>query len=82
MTLVSASPVEATLSWVDQAGNETGYVVEGKVVGAPAFLTGATTGGNATTATVGSLVGASDYVFRVRAVNTDGVDTEYSDYSS
>lgn len=82
LTLVSASPVEATLSWLDQAGNETGYVVEGKVVGAPAFLTGATTGGNATTATVGSLVGASDYVFRVRAVNTDGVDTEYSDYSS
>lgn len=82
LALVAANPVEATLSWLDQAGNETGYVVEGKEVGAPAFVTGATTGSNATTATVEDLVGVSAYVFRVRAVNTDGVDTEYSDYSA
>lgn len=70
------STTEIRLIWEDNATNETGYRVEGKVLGGTYEEIG-TVGANSTSADVEGLAPATGYSFRVRATNASG-DSGYS----
>jgi FtsP/CotA-like multicopper oxidase with cupredoxin domain/fibronectin type 3 domain-containing protein len=70
--IVSAFNARVTLTWVDNATNESGYQVQRA---SNAAFTGATTtnlGANVTTFQVGTLARNTPYYFRVRATNAAG----------
>lgn len=59
------------LSWSDNSTNETGYRIEGSL-DAVTFLPRATVGANVTSYTDSSLSAGTNFVYRVRAINTTG----------
>jgi fibronectin type 3 domain-containing protein/regulation of enolase protein 1 (concanavalin A-like superfamily) len=60
-----------TLSWTDNANNETGFILE-KQNADGTFSQAGTTNANAASLTVNGLQGGTTYVFRVRATNAAG----------
>jgi plastocyanin len=69
----SQSQTQIQLNWKDNAGNETGFVIEMRTgTGSGAFSQVGTAGANATGATIAGLSPATYYTFRVRATNAGG----------
>ncbi|HEV8629752.1 MAG TPA: fibronectin type III domain-containing protein [Thermoanaerobaculia bacterium] len=68
---------EIQLSWVDNANNETSYLVEFAALGEAFVQATPTLDANTTSATVSGLATATGYRFRVRARNAAG-DSAYS----
>lgn len=71
LTAVPLSTSEIELTWQDRSNNETGFVIEMKVLGGTFEAVG-TLPANSTVAEVFNLSPATGYVFRVRATNTHG----------
>lgn len=63
---------QVTLTWVDNATNETGYTVERRVSATPTFATIATLGSNIATYVDSTVALATSYDYRVRAFNAAG----------
>lgn len=79
-TMLPATTVSSTqidLSWIDNADNETGYLIE-RALANQAFTQVATVAGGVTSYASTGLSPNSQYQFRVRATNYKG----YSDYSN
>ena len=72
LTASAASPFSIDLTWVDNASNETGYLVERKTVINGTWAQVASTGPNVTTLHNSWLWSATGYVYRVRATNDVG----------
>ena len=72
VTLNASTTPTATLTWVDVAGNETGYVVETLVDGAWVAASEETLAADAQTWTTGELALGTTYAYRVVAVNDYG----------
>ena len=72
VTLNASTTPTATLTWVDVAGNETGYVVETLVDGAWVAASEETLAADAQTWTTGELALGTTYAYRVAAVNEYG----------
>lgn len=70
-----------TLSWTDQAGNETGFKIERKTGAGGTFAQIATVAENATSFQDAGLSAATLYYYRVRATNSLG-DSPYSNEAS
>ena len=68
---VAQSTTQVALSWVDHAGNETGFRIEQRKVDG-SFQEVATAGANATGAVVAGLQPSTFYLFRVRAAGGGG----------
>ncbi len=67
------SKTQIQLTWSDHAANETGFVIEMRTgTGSGAFVQVDTVGANVQGATIGGLVQATYYSFRVRATNGNG----------
>jgi xyloglucan-specific exo-beta-1,4-glucanase len=82
LTAAAASSTAINLTWVDNANNEAGFVIE-RATNAT-FTTGlvtTTAGSNATGVQVGGLSSNTTYYFRVRATNAVG-DSAYSNTAS
>ena len=60
------------VEWTDNASDETGFVVEYRLFGRDAWVSGATTAANTTTATLTGLLPSRTYRFRVLAANANG----------
>ena len=68
-----------TLSWTDNATDETGFYVERSALSAGPFTTVATLGQDVETYTQSSLGSGTYYYYRLCSYNTDG-DSSYSDF--
>ena len=77
-TVVSSTQI--TLTWVDQANNESGFKIE-RNTGTGSFAQVATVGANVTTYANTGLTAATNYTYRVRATNSSG-DSAYSNTAS
>lgn len=71
LTAVPLSTTEILLTWEDESNDETGFVIEMKLLGG-AFAAIATMDANSTGAEVFNLSPATGHVFRVRATNAHG----------
>ena len=71
LTAVPLSTSEIELVWQDRSNDETGFVIEVKVLGGTFEAVG-TLPANSTVAEVFNLSPATGYVFRVRATNAEG----------
>jgi hypothetical protein len=71
LAVVSTAPTSLTLSWKDNAKDETGFRLERKV-GSSKFAEIQTLAANTTQATVSDLTPGVSYSFRVRASNSSG----------
>ena len=60
------------VEWTDNASDETGFVVEYRLFGRDAWVSGATTAADTTTATLTGLLPSRTYRFRVLAANANG----------
>ncbi len=60
------------VQWTDNASDETGFVVEYRLFGRDAWVSGATTAADTTTATLTGLLPSRTYRFRVLAANANG----------
>ncbi len=80
LTATSQSSTQINLSWVDNAGNETGYKIERRT-GAGAWTQIATPAANATTYSDAGLAAGTTYEYRVRATGAGG-DSAYSNVAS
>jgi plastocyanin len=69
LVATASSSTEISLTWNDNATNETGFQVEARTVGS-AFQQVATVGPSVTSAVVGALQPSTLYLFRVRAVGS------------
>lgn len=79
LTKLSQTASSATLKWTDNASNENGYRVERKVGSDTSFTEVASSlGANTTVYIATGLTDATNYAFRVRAINAFG----YSEYSN
>jgi beta-mannanase len=76
----SLTSQQVSLSWVDNANNETGYYVE-QATGSGVFSQVAILGANVTTYNSAGLNASTTYRFRVRAYNNAG-NSAYSDIAS
>jgi hypothetical protein len=65
------SPTTVSLTWHDNASNETGFVIERRAAGG-AWSAIATTGANVTSYTDATASPATDYTYRVHATNGAG----------
>jgi len=72
LTAVAASASQINLSWVDNAGNETGYRVERSLNGSSGWSTVATLGANSTSRNDTGLSANTKYYYRVFATNSAG----------
>ena len=72
LTATAASTSQVNLAWTDNAINETGYVIERKTGPAGTWAGIITVAANATSYQNTGLSAATQYFFRVRAVNGDG----------
>ena len=72
LTATAASTSQVNLAWTDNAINETGYVIQRKTGPAGTWTQVATVGANVTSYASTGLSAATQYFFRVRAVNADG----------
>ncbi|MEI7899663.1 MAG: fibronectin type III domain-containing protein [bacterium] len=70
---ISASGV--SLQWVDNAGDELGFVIQRRVAGSSAWSLVATVASNATAYVDAGVNGGSTYVYRVLAYNAGGFST-------
>jgi hypothetical protein len=77
LAAVATSSTRVRLTWQDNSGNETGFLIERRQ-GTGSFQQVATAPANATSARIGRLRAGATYGFRVRAAN--GIGT--SDYSN
>ena len=68
---VSVNAAAATISWQDNADNETGFRIERRTA-AGTFIEIGTVGANVTTFADSSVLTATSYVYRVRAYNNTG----------
>jgi titin len=71
LSAVAASSSQITLSWTDNATNETGFVIERRS-GSAVFAQVATVGAGVTTWADSGLTAATAYTYRVRATNAAG----------
>ena len=71
LTSTASTGTSITLSWTDNADNETGFIIEIQNADGT-FSQAGTTNANVTTLTVTGLQGGTTYVFRVRATNAAG----------
>lgn len=69
---VAESPQSARVTWRDNSNDETGFLVEWRTAGAPAWTGGAMLDGAVTAQVVVGLAPATTYEFRVSAVNSGG----------
>lgn len=69
LVATSNSSTRVSLTWRDNATNETGHVVERSSNGGQSFTTVATLGANATSYTDNTVSGSTTYQYRVRAFN-------------
>ena len=79
-----AQPVssqEIELSWVDNAENETGFVIEQALSGSDVFEEIARVAVNTTTLTIGNLSPGTTYLYKVKAYNSAG-ESSYTDTAS
>lgn len=65
------SSTQVMLGWTDNAGNETGYVVEARI-GQSGYGDVTTVPASSTSAMISGLVPGTTYTFRVRAINATG----------
>lgn len=72
VTATAQSGYKASITWSDNATNETGYRIESSL-DAKTFITRATVAANVTSYTDSSLSAATNFIYRVRAVNAAGV---------
>ena len=77
LTAAASTPTSISLTWLDNAVNETGYEIE-QSLAQGTFQKVATVGPNSTSFTSSSLGEGGTYQFRVRAINSAGS----SDYSN
>ncbi|MBL7851202.1 MAG: fibronectin type III domain-containing protein [Cyclobacteriaceae bacterium] len=69
-TATSATTI--TLTWTDNAGDETGFKIERAIVGGTGYTEIATVGANVTTYQNTGLTATTTYTYRVRAFNNSG----------
>jgi hypothetical protein len=81
LTATATSGTTINLSWTDNATNETGYVIEGRVGNSGYSVIPGTIGANSTGATITGLTAGITYTFRVKARNASG-DSGYSNEAS
>ncbi|HAS40522.1 MAG TPA: hypothetical protein DCS93_08585 [Microscillaceae bacterium] len=72
LTASPNSSSEISLSWTDNANNETGYVVERSTSAGSGFVQVATLGANANSYTDNGLSASTIYYYRVKATNAQG----------
>ena len=73
---LKSGKVRVTLTWVDNATNETGFTIQ-RATNATftANLVSASVGANTTTYTTGTLARSTPYYFRIQAINGAGQST-------
>lgn len=72
-TTISNAPLAVNLSWVDNATNETGYLVKRSTTENAGFVTIATVAANATTYSDATVLENTTYYYQVLAFNDFGV---------
>ena len=78
LTATTVSESEISLSWVDNASDETGYSIERSANGVNGWTQAGTTGPDENAFTDDALICNTQYFYRVRAVR----DTAFSEYSN
>ena len=81
LTATATSTTQISLSWVDNATNETGYKIERKTGAGGTYAQIATVGANATSYNDTGLTTGTTYFYRVRATSSSG-DSAYSNEAS
>lgn len=81
LTVLASNTTSIYLSWKDNSSNETGFKIEQKKNGG-SWVNVGTVGLNETNFTAGQLSAATQYMFRVYAVNTIGVSTFSNEVSA
>jgi hypothetical protein len=77
----AASRTQINLSWTDNAGNETGFLIERSTKSGSGYVQIATVGSNVTSFANTGLAGNKNYYYRVRATNGSG-NSAYSNTAS
>ena len=72
LSATASSSSQINLTWLDNATDETGYVVERSTTSGSGFANIATLGANATSFTNTGLAASTTYFYRVRASNSAG----------
>jgi hypothetical protein len=78
LTTTASSSTQINLSWTDNSNNETSFKIERAPGGTSTFSEIASVGANVTTYQNTGLTASTSYIYRVRALNTNG----YSAYSN
>ena len=81
LAVTSSSSTQISLSWTDNANNETGFKIERKIGPRGNFVQIATVGANVTTYTDSSVTPGQQHTYRIRATNAAG-DSAYSNTAS
>jgi lysophospholipase L1-like esterase len=81
LTATAAAGGIVTLSWVDNAGNETAFAIERKTGASGTYAQIATVAANVTSYQNSGLASATTYVYRVRASNSYGSSSYTSEVS-
>ena len=77
-TATALSATQMTLTWGDQAPNETGFAIERRLGASGAWTSVATTAANVTTFTDSGLQPETSYTYRIKALYTAGNESAYS----
>ena len=78
LTAAPASNTKISLTWIDDADNESGFKIERKIGAAGTYAQVATTNANIVSLVDSNLVAVTEYFYRVRAFNAGG----HSPYSN
>ncbi len=78
LAITGTQPTQVSLSWIDNADNETGFSIERSADGVNGWTAVASVGQNTTAFNDNTVICEQNYYYRVQAIHTNGQTSPYS----